>query len=211
MASPATPTTYALLLNQIEDHLNRSDVDTEGVSALMVSMFEDEANDRVKHHERRIRSTASLTSQYLDLPDDWMYPLTVRLITSGHITPLDFVTPQNMQDYRADAGEAVGRPRFITTSDDALEVVPTPDDTYTIEMHYWGTIPALSASNTTNWLLDRHPLLYLYGSLLHAEAYFQNDARVLLWERFVEKKYAAMDKTYDESFGQTRTRIRAIG
>ncbi|MCK8356920.1 hypothetical protein LXA28_18340, partial [Erwinia amylovora] len=34
----------------------------------------------------------------------------------------------------------------------------------------------------TNWLLTDHPDLYLYGSLLQAEAYLFNDDRLAVWK-----------------------------
>jgi hypothetical protein len=40
----------------------------------------------------------------------------------------------------------------------------------------------LSDSNTTNWLLDDHPDLYLFGSLARAEAYLKDDERVAFWK-----------------------------
>ena len=36
-------------------------------------------------------------------------------------------------------------------------------------------IPALSDSNLTNWLLDEHPDVYLYGSLVQAAIYTKDD------------------------------------
>jgi hypothetical protein len=42
-------------------------------------------------------------------------------------------------------------------------------------------LSALSASNTTNWLLTLAPDLYLYGSLLEAAPYIGNDERIPVW------------------------------
>lgn len=36
-----------------------------------------------------------------------------------------------------------------------------------IELTYYQKIPALSSGNTTNWLLTKHPTLYLHGGLMH--------------------------------------------
>ena len=45
---------------------------------------------------------------------------------------------------------------------------PSPDTTYTGYLSYYKNIAALSDSNTTNPILDRHPGIYLYGSLFHS-------------------------------------------
>jgi hypothetical protein len=45
---------------------------------------------------------------------------------------------------------------------------------------------ALTASNTTNWLLEKHPDLYRYGVLRHAELYGWNDERGRQFDAFVD-------------------------
>jgi hypothetical protein len=43
------------------------------------------------------------------------------------------------------------------------------------------TLAKLSDANTSNWLLERHPDVYLYGALLQAAPYLRDDERVALW------------------------------
>lgn len=47
-------------------------------------------------------------------------------------------------------------------------------------------VTALSVSNTTNWILTSHPDAYLYGALLEAEPYLQDDARIAVWKQAFE-------------------------
>jgi hypothetical protein len=42
-------------------------------------------------------------------------------------------------------------------------------------------VTALSSSNATNWILDSHPDVYLYGALLEAQPYLMNDIRIPVW------------------------------
>ena len=69
-------------------------------------------------------------------------------------------------------GSRSGRPRAYTIeSDDETETFrfgPSPDTSYTGYLSYYKAISALSASNTSNWMLANHPAVYLYGSLFHA-------------------------------------------
>ena len=46
-----------------------------------------------------------------------------------------------------------------------------------VEMLYIAQIEALSAGNTSNWLLSSHSGAYLYAALLHAAPYLQDDPR----------------------------------
>jgi hypothetical protein len=62
-----------------------------------------------------------------------------------------------------------------------IEVLPPPDTGYTAELTYVATLAKLSDSNASNWILERHPDVYLYGSLLQAAPYLRDDERVALW------------------------------
>ncbi len=60
-----------------------------------------------------------------------------------------------------------------------------------VTMSYWQRIPKLTLSTPSNWLLDRHSDIYLYGSLLSAETYIDNPDRVNQWRGAFE---AAVDQ-----------------
>ncbi len=44
---------------------------------------------------------------------------------------------------------------------------------------------------TTNYVLDNHPDVYFYGSLLHSAPYLDDDQRIATWERYY---YAAVER-----------------
>ena len=45
-------------------------------------------------------------------------------------------------------------------------------------LYYYQKVTALSVANTSNWLLTNFPNLYLFGSLVAAEAYLGTDPGV---------------------------------
>lgn len=51
-----------------------------------------------------------------------------------------------------------------------------------LNLVYYQRIPNLSDTVTTNWLLQKHPDLYRYGSLASAESWLMNDPRIELWK-----------------------------
>jgi len=55
-----------------------------------------------------------------------------------------------------------------------------------IELTYYQKIPALSGSNTTNWLLLAHPNLYLHTCLLYAAEWRKDTARLQTEATFVQ-------------------------
>lgn len=81
-----------------------------------------------------------------------------------------------------------GKPVYFAREGDALLFAPTPDATYTLSGRYYKKLPALSDSNTTNWLITDAPELIRFAALAEAAPYTQEDERVALWEG----KYQAM-------------------
>lgn len=55
------------------------------------------------------------------------------------------------------------------------------DGTGTVTGVVYEAVPALSDSNTTNWLLTANPSLYLAGALVEAFIYVRDQARVDMW------------------------------
>jgi hypothetical protein len=52
---------------------------------------------------------------------------------------------------------------------------------------YYKHVNPLSDSNATNEILDNHPDIYLYGALVEAEPYLQNDKRIQTWASFYDR------------------------
>lgn len=131
------------------------------------------------------RSSATLTfgvtdAEFVLLPPDFQSMRRVRLSSVTGKPNLTFKSATQMDEYRASNGDASGQPQFFTIFGSEMELVPTPDQAYTIEMVYRTVIPAL-ASNTTNWLLQFAPDLYLYGTLLESAPYIKEDDRISTW------------------------------
>ena len=122
-------------------------------------------------------STAAGTREY-SLPTGFVQMKEFHLSTDP-ITPLAYITPEMMS--RMWAGSAKAKPQVFTIIADNVRLGPNPDAVYTTSMLYYKTFTALSASNTTSDMLTNNPDVYLYGTLLEAEPFIMNDARVPLW------------------------------
>jgi hypothetical protein len=125
------------------------------------------------------RSTANVTTQYTSLPGGF---LSMRNIQLNVTTPkaLEYLTSEQMDQERA-RGNTAREPVYYTIIGETIEVFPSPDATYEIEMAYHKTLPALSADADTNWLLTKAPDAYLYGALLQAAPYLKDTAETGLW------------------------------
>ena len=134
----------------------------------------------IRHYKMVERSSGALDSQYSSVPADWLE--TIRFsITDNNTSKVEQTTVSDLMDKRAVGLNQTGLPKFYAHVGETFELYPTPDQTYTIELLYYQKIPALSGSQTTNWLLGDAPDAYLYGSLLQAAPYLGEDERVNVW------------------------------
>lgn len=146
--------------------------------------------------ETRAIATLDTTSdepEFLALPADFQTMRRVRLIgidgstIAGKKPRLTFRTGAQMDDERDAINDNPGPPVFFGLFGCEMELVPTPDQNYQVEMVYRSNLPALGTSNETNWLLTMAPDAYLYGALMQAAPYLMDDERVPVWSAALEK------------------------
>jgi hypothetical protein len=137
----------------------------------------------VRQMETRSTTTADTTStepEFISLPTDFQSMRRVRLSSVTGKPCLEFKSGTQMDEYRFGISNVSGQPRYFTIMGTEMELAPTPDANYTIEMVYRKNIPAL-ATNSTNWLLTLAPDVYLYGALLESAPYIKEDERINTW------------------------------
>lgn len=150
---------------------DRSDLATEADD--FITLCEAELN-RILRTRRQI----TITELTLDadsraaLPTDYLEFRRVTALTTPRRT-LDLVSPNYRDDtypYRHS-----GYPSVFTIDGDGILVLPTT--TSDVEFEYFAKISALTESNTTNWVLEQFPNIYLYGSMKHAAIFIGDEGR----------------------------------
>ena len=137
----------------------------------------------VRQMEQRSTAVVNLASsepEFIALPSDFQSMRRVRLSSVTGKPSLEFRSGTQMDEYRFATADVVAQPRYFTVFGEELELAPTPDAAYTVEMIYRQNIPAL-ASNASNWLLAMAPDLYLYGALMETAPYIKEDGRIQTW------------------------------
>ena len=199
-------TTYAELQSSIADWLLRDDLTS--VIPTFISLAEAKFNRRIRDYRMVKRATAEVDTAYFAIPSDWQENIRFQLNTSP-ITTLEYVTPDQAAEEKR-LYNTSGRPAFFTMIGDQFQIVPAPDSTYDAELTYYATIPALSGSNTSNWLLSVAPDIYLYGALMEAAPYLDDDARVQVWGGLLEQSMNAIQIESDRAkTGSSSIRMRA--
>jgi len=171
-------TTYAELQTVIADFLDRDD-QTERIKTF-INLTEATMDRRLRHWRMERRSTATADTQYTTFPTDLLEPIRFSLQTNPPHA-VELIGQSEMMDRREASADTAGAPRYYAITDGSIELFPTPDSTYTLEMVYYSSIDKLSTSNTSNWVLQYHPDAYLYGALVHSAPFLGEDARMQTW------------------------------
>jgi hypothetical protein len=172
--------TYSGLKTTIADYLNRDDLTS--IIPSFVTLSEAKFNRKLRVRQMIKRATATIDTQYFAYPTDWLQAKEF-ILNTNPITYMKFVTDKQSNELRQSQIIASGKPSYYTIIGTQIEVIATPDSSYTGELTYYGKIPALSDSNTSNWLLAYAPDLYLYGALLEATPYLKDDERLATWSQ----------------------------
>lgn len=202
---------YSQLKSTIADFLNRSDL--TAVIPTFIELTEAQMERALRVRQMIGRSTASIDTQYSAVPADFLEAKTLKITSANPIQPLQFLTPEQMDDRDQINSNAPGMPKYFTIIGNQIRVSPTPDATYTAELVYFAKLTKLSDSVTTNWILTSSPDAYLYGSLMQAAPYLKDDERVAVWGTLYNTAIEAL-KTADQNAsasGLIKARVKPFG
>ena len=189
-------TTYAELQTSIANWLNRDDL--TAVIPDFISLTEAGINRDLRHYKMVNRVDATLDSRYVQVPADWLETLRFSLTTDG-TRPLEMASLDDMIKNRQNNANATGTPKFYSHVGETIEIFPTPDGEYGMQLMYYQSIPDLTVSNTYNWLLQDAPDIYLYGALLQAAPYLKDDARTQTWAALYSSAIQSLQKASDDT------------
>tara|TARA_B100001059_G_scaffold212780_1_gene228083 strand:- start:1371 stop:2015 length:645 start_codon:yes stop_codon:yes gene_type:complete len=175
---------YSELKTNIANYLNRSDLTSQ--MDMFIDSVEGELNRRIRTKEMIKRATATADAQYLSLPTDWLEGVNVE-IASNNFSPLFQQSIESLDVYRKSINNSTGQPVYYAFVDSTMELCPTPDSSYTLQLTYYAKVDALSDTNTSNFVLANHQDVYLYGALKHASIYLMEDDRVAMFSALFEK------------------------
>ena len=185
-------TTYAELQTATANWLDRTDL-TARIPEF-IELAEANFNRVIRQPDMVTKNDSfSIAGRYTTLPTDTLE--IVRIVVD--LTPvivLEYLTPEEISQRRI-VMSSTGKPYYFTMiggSTNQLEILPSPDSTYTSSIVYYTRIAALTDSATTNWLLDSHPDIYLFGTLVEAEPYLKNDERMPMWTSRLDKALNAL-------------------
>jgi hypothetical protein len=109
---------------------------------------------------------------------------------------------EQMRDYGLSSG-GVGS-RYVVTGN-TLSTFPAAGGGEVTIVYYAKPEP-LTPGNS-NWLLQRHPDVYLYGSLKHSAPWLEDDARIQVWEGLYQQALSEVRRTDEIRAGNSISRV----
>lgn len=189
-------TDYTDLQTTVATYLGRTDLND------IIPTFIDFAESRLSRELRTRKMLKNVTSPItantdkLALPNDF---LSLRdIFVQGN--PRQRLTYMSPSAFSSDARpDQSGKPLYYTIYSAEFVMAPIPDAAYTLELLYYARPNRLDEDTVSNVFLANYPDALLYASLIEAEPYLMNDARLPTWISMYEKAIATINKDDDES------------
>jgi hypothetical protein len=180
--------TYAELRAEVAEWLQRSDLSAR--IPVFVEMATARFNRELRAPEMETLVTTAADAEYTDLPADFLQIRSIE--TNGD--RMEYLAPEEFQAYVAKTSTPAVP--VYTIADMSLRIYPAPTvaGTLTLKVLYYARIPELDSPGDTSWLLDAHPDVYLFGSLVEAAGFLHDDARMAVWDSRLQQAMVLINR-----------------
>ena len=126
------------------------------------------------------QGTVTSSNRFLTKPTDFLAPFSLSVINSSKNEVLLYKHVTFLQDYTPNTS-TTGVPQYYADFDDTTFLLaPTPDDGYTMELHYFYRPQSITeSSDGTSWLGTNAELALLYGALVEAYTFMKGEQDLL--------------------------------
>lgn len=165
-------TTYSELVTAVQSWLHRSDLATQAVDFITLGESHLNRNLRCPDMETTATVITSISDRYAVLPAQFNEAVSLDYLGD----PLRNYEAADVA--RSSMVNSAGLPTaFSVTSQ--IEFDRISDQSYSMTLSYVKRLDL--AVESTNWLLTRHPDVYLFAALTEAAPFLRDDERVILW------------------------------
>jgi hypothetical protein len=171
-------TTYAELQTTIAGYLARSDLTTQIPDFIRLAETRLRRDLRIRQMLTSTTITCTSGTATVSIPSNFLQ-VSDFVVAGNPVQPLAYESPALFS--RNSRTMDAGKPKTYTVLASTFKLAPIPDSGYSLTLIYSAAPDFLSTSNTSNSFLTVCPDLLLYASLLEAEPYLMNDARINTW------------------------------
>lgn len=130
---------------------------------------------------KSVTGNCTLQNKYLSMPSDWLAMFSLAVIRNDGTQ--EYLLNKDVEFIRAmfpDPTDYAEPTHYAIFDNNTMILGPTPDASYSMEMHYYGYPTSIVDSQTgTTWLGDNFDSALLYGSLLEAYTFMKGEADVI--------------------------------
>lgn len=186
-------------MNYTELCINIKNICENEFSAQELAMFTEQAEQKIYNTvqipaiRENVTGTMSVGNKYLQLPSDFLYVYSLAVIDSvgKYYYLIDKDVNFIREAYPRDVTATRSLPRYYAIfSASAFIVGPTPDQSYSTELHY-GYYPESIVTAGTTWLGTEFDSALLNGALIEAIRFMKGEADMI----------AVYEKLYVQSIG----------
>lgn len=169
---------YSELSQAIQEYCENTETSFVANIPTFVQLAEQRIYNSVQVLAERKNSTGSVTqgNPYLSLPSDWLATFALSVVNPA-TNDRTFLLNKDVEYIR----EAYPNPttqgmpgHYAQFDKDTMIIGPTPDYSYSVELHYYGYPQSIVTANTT-WLGDNFDSVLLYGALREAYIYMKGE------------------------------------
>ena len=128
---------------------------------------------------KNVTTSLSTSNRFLAKPTDFLAVFSIAVVDGS--SNYSFLLPKDVNFIREayPATGTTGLPVYYSQFDgDNFLLAPTPDSTYTVQLHYYYDPPSIVTSSTS-WLGDNAESALLYGSLLEAYSFMKGEPDIV--------------------------------
>ena len=172
---------YTELTNAIKEYTDNTETTFVNNIPNFVRQTEERIYRSILIPELRKNVTTSLTTsnRFLAKPSDFLAVFSIAVVDGS--SNYSFLLPKDVNFIREayPATATSGLPVYYSLFDgDNFLIAPTPDSTYTVQLHYYYDPPSIVTSSTS-WLGDNAESALLYGSLVEASTFMKGEADIV--------------------------------
>jgi hypothetical protein len=173
---------------------------------------EDEINRRLALNPVRpqlTRLTVTMDGEYEALPDDFMKEVSLDFLDGTERCTIRFVDHTGLTDdatnpipdcwLYSQTADYEGVPEVAAVIEGQLRLFPVPDASYTGTLLYNAKLDRLTDANQTNWFIDAHADVYLYGLMFHANAFLPDRESAAQWFELFDSRLNQVLSAYPKT------------
>ena len=186
---------YSELQTAVASYLARTDLTSQITDFIRFAELRLRRELRIRQMLKSVTTTTTSGDSTVELPSDF---LEIRdfVVSTNPLQPLTYSSPSAFS--RNARTTESGKPLDYTILASEFQLAPIPDSAYTVKLLYYAAPTFLSSTNTSNAFMANAPDALLYASLIEAEPFLMNDARINTWGAMYDRAISTLTKS-DES------------